>query len=149
MTLNDAVAVLNDRRHRDHSAWAAEDLGGEPIVCGDDRDEWLTAFEAVAVAEAYLATTPPVSPFRYGGYTLPEAVDALSAYDSGATDAGVRDDGMRAAVRAYLLSLSDEDRRLELARCVRATLSDETVRQGYGCDDALSLIEWFDELLGR
>lgn len=49
MTIEDAVRILNEKRHHGHSKWY---VSGE-FVCGDDQYEFFTHFEAIAIAEKY------------------------------------------------------------------------------------------------
>lgn len=59
MTLIEAIAVLNERRHGDTDEWEAENLPGRDVgVRGQYRCEhFLTPFEAFAIAERYLSGT--------------------------------------------------------------------------------------------
>lgn len=61
ITLGAAVDELNRRRHRGHADWYVwyEDDPDGPLVLGRDPAEYLTAFEAVAVAERYGRAAPP------------------------------------------------------------------------------------------
>jgi hypothetical protein len=57
MTLEEAVEILNDRRHHGHSGWyicpgARED---HSLVLGKDQYEGFNPFEAVAIAEKYIS----------------------------------------------------------------------------------------------
>jgi hypothetical protein len=54
LTLEQAVIVLNDRRHHGHSCWYIS--GGTPKECfvlGRDQYEFFEPFEAMAIAEKY------------------------------------------------------------------------------------------------
>lgn len=74
------------------------------------------------------------------------AVDALSAYDLGAVQSGVRDEALRARVITHVRALSAEDRRALMARVLRdLCLTDVAIAQGYGAEDAASLIRWMDD----
>jgi hypothetical protein len=58
MSLEDAVQLLNDRRHNGHSHWYIEgDIAGDRLVRGEDYYEAFTPFEAVAIAEKYASMT--------------------------------------------------------------------------------------------
>jgi hypothetical protein len=90
--------------------------------------------------------TEAVPAFSYKGWDLGDAVDALSAYDLGCADSGVRDDAMKIAVRDYLRSLPEDERVKACARIARDYLSDEMIDQGYGLGEVKELIEWFEQL---
>jgi hypothetical protein len=83
-----------------------------------------------------------------GRMPLFKAIDALAAYDHGATDSGIRDPDLRAAVKKYLEGLDDKQQLVVLGRIVRECLSEESLAAGYGVEDAKEMIEWLDELLG-
>jgi hypothetical protein len=84
--------------------------------------------------------------FRHGDWGLFDAIDALMAYDGGATDSGVSDEELRKAVREYLKSLSDDKRRRTLAKYARCLLSDTALADGYGVDDVVRFAEWLEEM---
>lgn len=90
--------------------------------------------------------TETVPAFSYKGWDLTAAVDALSAYDWGSTDSGVRDNEMKAAVRDYLLSLSPRVRIMACALIARDFLSADRIEKGYGLSEVRELIEWFEDL---
>ncbi len=57
MLLNDAVAILNQKRHRGYDDWTP---GVEKVLVLSRRafserkyDEYLTSFEAIAIAKEY------------------------------------------------------------------------------------------------
>lgn len=89
----------------------------------------------------------PVSEFDYRGFDLANAIDALMAYDHGATDSGISDYEMKDAVRSYLDELGDNERRIALAKVAQAMLSDERIEEGYGLDEVAGFSEWIEELL--
>jgi hypothetical protein len=54
VTLDEAVAILNEQCHHDHSQWYSSRIGPEDfLVRGKDQYEFFTAFEAIAIAEKY------------------------------------------------------------------------------------------------
>jgi hypothetical protein len=85
--------------------------------------------------------------FSYQGWSLDAAIDALKAYDRGATDSGVHDDDMRTAVRQHLLILTDRGYRATVARMIREMVSEGRIEEGYGPEDVRALLDWIDELL--
>jgi len=82
----------------------------------------------------------------HGGLGLFDAIDALQAHDDGATDSGIKDERMRAAVVAHLLSLDPADRRRTLAELARRSLTDGMIAQGYGLEDVVAFANWLVEL---
>ena len=55
MTIDEAVAILNERRHHGHQGWYVSGPPGEhQLVFGEDRYEWFEPFEVVAIAEKYV-----------------------------------------------------------------------------------------------
>lgn len=71
-------------------------------------------------------------------------MDALFAYDSGATDSGIHDEALRERVKAWLQAVDSE----WLSRFVREIyLSDKALSQGYRLEDVRSLLDWLrDEM---
>jgi hypothetical protein len=66
-----------------------------------------------------------------------DKLEAIYAYDTGSTDTGIHDEGLRDRLVAILDAASEEDVRLSLTRWVRdAYLSDEALGNGYGWEDA-------------
>ena len=61
--LQDAVKILNERRHHGHSGWC---LFGESddnwLVRGKDQYEFFEPFEAIAIAEKYESEAKNLSP---------------------------------------------------------------------------------------
>lgn len=57
MKLTEAIETLNAHRHRGRSGWHAWEDGpaGVAAVLGDDPYEYLTEFEAIAIADRYRA----------------------------------------------------------------------------------------------
>lgn len=55
MTTAEATEILNRFKHHDHSGWYVLGDGDNADVCGEDRYEFFTPFEAVAIAAALLA----------------------------------------------------------------------------------------------
>jgi hypothetical protein len=80
--------------------------------------------------------------FSYRGFTLFEAIDALMAYDVGARDAGVDDEGMRRVLDVYLKRLAPDEFRRICALFARAYLTDEAIAEGYGIEDVVQIAEW-------
>ena len=79
---------------------------------------------------------------------LRKALDGLFAYDGGATDSGIHDEGLRARCITALKEhrAAAEQWRPFVARLVRDMwLSDEAIGQGYGLEDALEFTEWLEE----
>lgn len=75
--------------------------------------------------------------------TLKDALDGLYAYDCGSLDSGIRDQGLKAEVGAYLDSLDDRDRMRLLSKIARDLyLSDEAIEQGYGLTDVNLFYDW-------
>jgi hypothetical protein len=59
MTLAEAVAVLNERRHRDCGKWCIVIEGDCRTIQGEDRYDDLDEFEAIAIAEKYQREATP------------------------------------------------------------------------------------------
>ncbi len=54
MTIEEAVKVLNERRHNGDAKWSEAPQKGDPIVQSGDMPElFFTEFEAIAIAEKY------------------------------------------------------------------------------------------------
>jgi hypothetical protein len=85
--------------------------------------------------------------FSYHGWSLDGAIDALIAYDQGATDSGVHDEQMRAAVRDYLSGLPADRYRAVGAVLIRNMVSEERVELGYGPEDVREFLDWLDDLM--
>ena len=84
--------------------------------------------------------------FTYRDWTLADAIDALHAYDVGATDSGVSDDAMRAAVVAHLNGLDAAAFGEAIVSVLRElALSPEQLASGYGLEDAAGILGWLDE----
>ena len=72
-----------------------------------------------------------------------DALDGLFAYDSGCTDSGIHDEGLRARCIQHFESLKpDEQRHLLGKLTVDMWLSEEAMKQGYGAEDAKRFLEW-------
>lgn len=80
---------------------------------------------------------------------LRDALDGLFAYDTGSTDSGIRDEGLRQRCVAELQQRAapgETAARLFLSRMIRDMwLSDEALEQGYGIEDALEFTDWLGE----
>ena len=79
MTLEEAVQILNDCRHRDCSEWhISPGDRDDGLVFGKDQYDWLSPFEAIAIAEKYVR-------FHAGAWTrwiwLRSALDCGSKED--------------------------------------------------------------------
>ncbi len=55
LSLQEAVEVLNLRRHHGHSGWYVSGEGKDQVVFGEDQYEVFSPFETLAIAERYLA----------------------------------------------------------------------------------------------
>ncbi len=81
---------------------------------------------------------------------LREALRGLFAYDTGSTDSGIHDEGLRqqciAAIKAIPTDPYEVAPRLWLSRLIRdAYLSEEALEEGYGIEDAISFVKWLQE----
>ena len=90
--------------------------------------------------------TTEASEFRFKGWGLMDAIDALFSYDQGARDAGVFDLELRKAVVSHLKELDADLLRKILAEYARRFLTDEAVLTGYGLDDVCKFVDWLSEL---
>lgn len=84
---------------------------------------------------------------------LKDALDGLYAYDEGAADSGIRDEGLRERCIAALRQRRDEEEAAAwsawTARLVRDMfLTDERIAQGYGLTDAVLFIRWLEDRMG-
>lgn len=79
---------------------------------------------------------------------LRDALDGLHAYDEGAADSGIRDEGLRARCIAALAERRARGQdfwRPWLARLARDMyLSDEKISQGSGLADLTGFAEWLE-----
>ncbi len=82
--------------------------------------------------------------FAYTGWTLFKAIDALMAYDIGATDSGISDPDLRSAVVKFLNGLEDENRRKTLDRFAARYFTTEAIEGGYGIGAVKELIDWLE-----
>lgn len=82
------------------------------------------------------------------GMTLEDALDALMAYDHGATDSGVSDPRLKRKTLELLRSLGDGERRRALAVFARRYLTDEAIGRGCGLEDVRRAIDWLDDEMG-
>jgi hypothetical protein len=80
--------------------------------------------------------------FSYRGFTLFEAIDALMAYDVGARDSGIDDEGMRKALVVYLERLAPDEFRRTCALFARVYLTDRAIAEGYGVEDVVQFADW-------
>lgn len=83
---------------------------------------------------------------------LTGALDGLFAYDGGAVDSGVHDEGLRARCVEALAALPLGPYELyspELSRLVRDMwLSDEAIDAGYGLETAVEFVRWLGDRMG-
>ena len=86
--------------------------------------------------------------FKYENWHLYEAIDALMAYDLGATDSGVKNDKLKEEVKKFLATLNSEDFRFVLSNYAREYLTDEILAIGYGLKDVLEFVKWLNNELG-
>ena len=85
--------------------------------------------------------------FTYDNWHLYEAIQALMAYDLGATDSGVKDDRLKEAIKKFFASLSDHDFRVIVSKYARDYLTDEMLASGYGLEDILEFVKWLNDEL--
>ena len=79
---------------------------------------------------------------------LKDALDGLHAYDTGATDSGIRDGLLAARCRDYLLSLSEQERNSVVSVILRELyLTDEAIAKGFGWEDVRGFCEWLEVFL--
>jgi hypothetical protein len=80
---------------------------------------------------------------------LRDALDGLYAYDGGAVDSGIHDEGLRVRCIKEMrerMGPHEVAPRLFLSRMVRDMwLSEEALAQGYGIEDAMRFVDWLDE----
>lgn len=83
---------------------------------------------------------------------LRDALEGLFAYDTGAVDSGIHDEGLRARCQEAISEMrlgAEAAPRLWLSRLVRDLwLSEEALQQGYGVEDAVEFLRWLDERMG-
>lgn len=80
---------------------------------------------------------------------LKDNLDGFFAYDTGCTDSGIKNDGLKEECRKYIMSIKPDERRHMLARMVvDLYLNEEAVKSGYGIEDAQKFISWLDEQMG-
>jgi hypothetical protein len=72
-----------------------------------------------------------------------EAVDALSAYDSGATDSGIHDLELFSRVWKQFNDWDETTRNIAMSHLFMKYLSEEALAEGYGYEDVIDLIDWF------
>lgn len=76
MTVEQAIAILNDRRYDGRSTWDKAAALGRPVVT--DGARWITHFEAVSVARALLATEEAAGRRMPPAPSLADAVRTLA-----------------------------------------------------------------------
>jgi hypothetical protein len=82
-----------------------------------------------------------------GDRSLASVIDALMAYDHGATDSGIYDPDLKAALKQYLDSLDDDAFRVKVADVARLMLTPERIAAGYGLGEVKGLIDWLSDEL--
>lgn len=82
----------------------------------------------------------------YKGWTVPDAIDALMAYDCGATDSGVNDPAMKEALRKHLLEMSDKEFNDICCGIILKYVSEEGRAQGYGISAVSEFMAWMRDL---
>lgn len=77
---------------------------------------------------------------------LKDALDGLIAYDEGATDSGIHDEGLRQRCQEYIRSLPPKEQRALVAKLtIDMYLSPTALDAGYGPEDAKGFLEWMDD----
>lgn len=72
----------------------------------------------------------------------------LFAYDTGATDSGIKDEYLRDKIIKYIQGLSEDEMRIFLSNYIRESfVSPEAIADGYGVEDVKAFIEWLDEYM--
>ena len=74
-----------------------------------------------------------------------DAIDALVAYDRGATDSGIHDEELIRQVIDYLESIDDFEFRTICAEYSKRFLTDEALAQGYGMANILAFGKWLKD----
>jgi hypothetical protein len=87
-----------------------------------------------------------MKPFQFGNWQLFDAMDALMAFDRGATDSGIHDDDLKDSVRTYLEGLEEKEFRQICARYARRFLSKKGLEAGYGLEDVQHFIDWLSQI---
>lgn len=79
---------------------------------------------------------------------LSENIDKLFAYDTGATDSGVKDENLRNKIILEIKNLSEDQFRIFMSAYVKERfLSDTAIKNGYGIEDVKCFIEWLDQYM--
>lgn len=77
-----------------------------------------------------------------------KSIDKLFAYDTGASDSGVKDENLRTKIIKYINKLSDDEFRIFMSTYIRERfVSEDAIKNGYGIEDVKSFIEWLDEYM--
>lgn len=71
-------------------------------------------------------------------------LDSLFAYDTGATDVGIKDDELKEQLRNYLHGLSESELRVTISKYLRRFLTDKALSEGYGFKDVKAVIDWLE-----
>ena len=78
-----------------------------------------------------------------------DAIDGLSAYDSGCTDSGIHDELLRQRVKDCLNGFTEEEFSVTMSVYIREHfVSEEAIKQGYGIEDVAYFITWLDKSMG-
>ena len=79
---------------------------------------------------------------------LKDACDGLFAYDTGCVSSGIHDPLLKENVRSTLTALDANEYRVTVSRLVREMwLSEGSIEQGYGYEDAQEFIQWITSLV--
>lgn len=79
-----------------------------------------------------------------------KAVEAMFAYDMGATDSGIHDEQLLASCVAYWRAIPESEKCQHEAVLVRELwLTDEKIAHGYGCEEVVEFLGWFQDNLDR
>ena len=79
---------------------------------------------------------------------LKDALIGLLNYDTGATDAGVKNELLREAAIKQLRDMSDDEFRFWMSRFVREEfLAEPKLHAGYGVEDVLGFALWMSSFM--
>ena len=79
---------------------------------------------------------------------LTENLDKLYAYDTGCTDSGIKNEGLRNTMINCIKNLPEDEFRIFITLYVRDKfLTSEAIKEGYGLEDVKKFIEWLDEYM--
>jgi hypothetical protein len=90
-------------------------------------------------------TSPEVTERKEMSDELFDQLEAIFAYDQGATNSGVHDEQLRRRLCEEFDALSEEEARLRLSRWIRdGLLGEKALAEGYGWEDARDFLNWID-----